>query len=252
MDSNLHLIAGIFVYGGLASALIIFMDLFRHPQKMKIMMPVWVLTGLWGSYIGLLFYLIVGRTPDPEAHVMNGANKDFNKDKTTETGMQMGMNMEMHPHMPLTPLHPEPSKVFVSTLHCGAGCSLADLVGEGVLAGIPFVLAGNVWVGRWIVDYILALLFGVLFQYAAIQPMLHLPPGKAFLRAFRIDFLSLTAWQAGMYAWMAVVMFLLFPQGLSHTSLEFWFMMQIAMFFGLAASYPVNWLLIKKGIKPTM
>lgn len=252
MESDMHLVSGIFVYGGLASALIILMDLFRHPQKMKIMMPVWILTGLWGSYVGLVFYLMIGRAPDPDAHVMNGASKELNKDKTTEADMPMGMNRNPHPHMPLTPLRPEPAKIVISTLHCGAGCSLADLVGEGLLAGIPFVVAGSALAGRWIVDYLLALLFGILFQYAAIQPMLHLPPGKAFLRAFRIDFLSLTAWQAGMYAWMAVVMFLIFPQGLSKTSLEFWFMMQIAMFFGFAASYPVNWILIKKGIKPSM
>lgn len=252
MESTLELVSGIFVYGGLASALIILIDLFRRPQKMKIMIPVWVLTGLWGSYIGLVLYLMIGRSPDPETVVMNASDKASNADKTTETDMKMDMSMDMSRRMSIPPLCPEPASVCLSTLHCGAGCSLADLIGEGLLAGVPILIAGSALAGRWAFDYILALLIGILFQYAAIQPMLHLKPGKAFVRAFRIDFLSLTAWQIGMYAWMAVTMFLIFPEGVSKTSVEFWFMMQIAMFFGFAASYPVNWYLVKKGVKPAM
>jgi Domain of unknown function (DUF4396) len=29
-------------------------------------------------------------------------------------------------------------------------------------------------------------------------------------------------------------------------------MMQVAMFFGFATSYPVNWLLLKRGVKEAM
>ena len=32
----------------------------------------------------------------------------------------------------------------------------------------------------------------------------------------------------------------------------FWFLMQIGMILGFATSYPVNWWLIKKGIKEAM
>jgi hypothetical protein len=35
-------------------------------------------------------------------------------------------------------------------------------------------------------------------------------------------------------------------------SVEFWFMMQIAMLCGFATSYPVNWWLIKAGLKEKM
>jgi hypothetical protein len=35
-------------------------------------------------------------------------------------------------------------------------------------------------------------------------------------------------------------------------TVEFWFMMQIAMMFGFATAYPVNWWLIKSGIKEKM
>ncbi|NMT63204.1 DUF4396 domain-containing protein [Marinobacter orientalis] len=39
---------------------------------------------------------------------------------------------------------------------------------------------------------------------------------------------------------------------LAVSSAEFWFMMQIAMIFGVLTSYPVNWWLIKRGTKEAM
>jgi len=35
-------------------------------------------------------------------------------------------------------------------------------------------------------------------------------------------------------------------------TIEFWFMMQIAMIFGFITSYPVSWRLIRSGIKEKM
>ncbi|MEO8630319.1 MAG: DUF4396 domain-containing protein, partial [Betaproteobacteria bacterium] len=39
---------------------------------------------------------------------------------------------------------------------------------------------------------------------------------------------------------------------LPKSSPVFWFMMQIAMLFGFLTSYPVNWWLLRTGIKETM
>lgn len=67
------------------------------------------------------------------------------------------------------------------------------------------------------------------------------------------DSLSLTAWQLGMYGWMAIALFLLFsPAALPKREPTFWFMMQIAMFAGFLTSFPVNWWLLRTGIKETM
>ncbi|HEV2208807.1 MAG TPA: DUF4396 domain-containing protein [Verrucomicrobiae bacterium] len=55
-----------------------------------------------------------------------------------------------------------------------------------------------------------------------------------------------------MYGWMALATFLIFGHELCKTNPVFWFMMQIAMWAGFAASYPVNWWLIKKGVKEAM
>lgn len=70
-------------------------------------------------------------------------------------------------------------------------------------------------------------------------------------RAFKVDVLSLTAWQVGMYAWMAVCMFVL-GLPLSPASPVFWFMMQVSMLCGFMTSYPMNWALIRTGVKTAM
>ncbi len=82
--------------------------------------------------------------------------------------------------------------------------------------------------------------------------MKDLPPGKGLWAAIKADTLSLTAWQVGMYGWMAVSVFLIFGHEIPKTSPVFWFMMQIAMLIGFATSYPVNWWLIRKGVKEAM
>lgn len=66
----------------------------------------------------------------------------------------------------------------------------------------------------------------------------------------------LIAWQVGMYGFMALAQFLLFPWlagGQAPVdSVEFWFAMQVAMVAGFATSYPVNWWLVATGIKERM
>ncbi len=71
------------------------------------------------------------------------------------------------------------------------------------------------------------------------------------MRAFKVDFFSLTSWQVGMYSWMAIAIFVIY-NNLPKNSFNFWFMIQIAMMFVFFTSYPVNYILIKKGIKKGM
>lgn len=163
-------------------------------------------------------------------------------------GMDMpGMRME-------GPARPRWQSVVLSTLHCGAGCTLADLLGEWFLYFVPIAIGGSLLAGSWVVDYVLALLFGIGFQYAAIRGMERsLPRGVAIRRAAQADFWSLTAWQAGMYGWMAVVIFVLRDGAtLPRDTFSFWFMMQIAMACGFLVALPVNVVLIRRGIKHGM
>ena len=86
--------------------------------------------------------------------------------------------------------------------------------------------------------------------------MRNLPPGRGLVEALKADTLSLTAWQVGMYGFLAFAQFYLFRRllglKLEVTSVAFWFMMQLAMITGFVTSYPVNWWLITKGIKERM
>ena len=149
---------------------------------------------------------------------------------------------------------PRWQSVVLSTLHCGAGCTLADIVGEWFLFFVPVAIGGSILAGTWVVDYLLALAFGIGFQYAAIRGMERtLPRGEAIRRAAKADILSLTAWQAGMYGWMAVAIFALNGgEAMPRTSFVFWFSMQVAMACGFLVALPVNILLIRAGIKKGM
>ena len=59
-----------------------------------------------------------------------------------------------------------------------------------------------------------------------------------------------------MYGFMALAYFYFFGEllgvKLRTDTVEFWFMMQIAMICGFLTAYPVNWWLIQSGIKEKM
>lgn len=169
-------------------------------------------------------------------------------------GMDGMDGMDGMSDMPGMKGRPRWQSVVLSTLHCGAGCTLADIVGEWFLFFVPVAIGGSILAGTWVVDYLLALAFGIGFQYAAIRGMERtLPRGEAIRRAAKADILSLTAWQAGMYGWMAVAIFALNGgEAMPRTSFVFWFTMQVAMACGFLVALPVNILLIRAGIKKGM
>ena len=77
--------------------------------------------------------------------------------------------------------------------------------------------------------------------------------GQGLVAAIKAVTLSITSWQVGTYGFMVIAYFVIFSNGLGvkleTDTVEFWFMMQIAMFFGFLTSYPVNWWLLQSGIK---
>lgn len=212
----------------IAVALWIVYDEKRHPPKMRIMYFVWPLTALYGSVIALLAY------------------RHFARDA--------------HSHRPNRSTSSSFRSYALATTHCGAGCTLGDLTAECAmyfdpnvvtLFGYPALFTNKLFAG-WIIDFVFAFAFGILFQYFAIKPMRHLSPAKGLLEAIKADSLSLIAWQVGMYGWMGIATFLIFRRSLSQADPVFWFMMQLAMICGFATSFPVNIWLIKKGIKEKM
>jgi Domain of unknown function (DUF4396) len=73
------------------------------------------------------------------------------------------------------------------------------------------------------------------------------------IAAIKADTLSIIAFEIGMFAWMALVFFVLFPHPhLMPTEAVYWLMMQIAMVIGFITSLPVNRWLLKAGLKEVM
>lgn len=213
------------------------LDLRRRPPPMAVMRWVWPLAALWGSAFGIALYLVAGRGPPPAQPMAAMADMDMKS---------MGGGS-----MAMASSRPFPLRVAAGTAHCGAGCAVADLVGGWLFYLAPWVIAGSAVLGEWTGEYLLALVFGVGFQYAAIQPMLHLPPLQAVARAFKVDVFSLSAWQLGMYGFMALVLFVWLGR-IPPSNPVFWFAMQGAMIAGFFCSYLVNWWLIRSGVKPAM
>ncbi|NWG46101.1 MAG: DUF4396 domain-containing protein [Alphaproteobacteria bacterium] len=218
---------------GLVCLLIVAVDVARHPQRMWIMSVVWPVVASFGTVLAVLAYFRWGRRTAADA-----------PDDAPSTPFSV--------------------KVGTGTTHCGAGCTLGDICAEWLIFAVPGVLALAGWPGFfserifavWVVAYVFAFAFGVAFQYFTIKPMRDLSPGRGLLEAVKADAASLTAWQFGMYGFMAIAHFWIFGTligtPLEVTMPEFWFMMQIAMIAGFLTSYPVNGWLIRTGIKEAM
>ena len=110
----------------------VYIDTQKNIQSMPIMGIVWPLTMLWASWIGFIAYIAFGR--QKQNHKPMDPNMDM-------SSMKMGLG------------RPKWQGVALSTLHCGAGCVLADIIGES--AAREFGL--SLYVG-WSLDYVLALI----------------------------------------------------------------------------------------------
>jgi Domain of unknown function (DUF4396) len=72
--------------------------------------------------------------------------------------------------------------------------------------------------------------------------------------AAKADFISLAFFEVGLFGWMAVMAFALFPapHPLMPDSAACWFLMQVGMMVGYATSWPANVWLVNRGIKIPM
>ncbi|GCE03410.1 hypothetical protein KDAU_07390 [Dictyobacter aurantiacus] len=59
--------------------------------------------------------------------------------------------------------------------------------------------------------------------------------------AIKADTLSLTAFEVGLFAWMALSSLVFFHPALHPDSPVYWFMMQVGMVIGFGTNYPMNW-----------
>jgi Domain of unknown function (DUF4396) len=229
-------LAWISLIAAFVCALIIAVDEARQPQKMWIMNLVWPITALYFSIFALWAYFRIGRPTPRDA-----------------MGKMSQMNME-HPaaHHDLTH-DPTWQQTAVATSHCGAGCTLGDIIAEFSILGLGLTLFGSPLYASFAADLFLAWLLGIAFQYFTIKPMRNLSSSQALVAALKADTLSILSFEIGLFGWMALTYFVLFPNPhLEPNQAPYWFMMQIGMIIGFFTSYPMNRLLIRWGTKEVM
>ena len=229
-------LAWISLIAAFGCALIIALDEARHPQKMWIMNLVWPITALYFSVFALWAYFRIGKptTSGP-------------------MGKMSHMNME-HAAGHYDPTSdPTWQQTAVATSHCGAGCTLGDIIAEFSILGLSLTLFGSPLYASFAADLFLAWLFGIAFQYFTIKPMRNLSSSQALVAALKADTLSILAFEIGLFGWMALTYFVFFPSPhLEPNQALYWFMMQIGMIIGFFTSYPMNRLLIRWGTKEAM
>jgi hypothetical protein len=211
-------IAWIAVLSALASAALIAGDILvlGHRQPMGIMEIVWPVTALYFGPFALPAYARWGRP-------RGGGERSM------------------------------PAAVALAVSHCGAGCTIGDIVGSIAVLVFGLALAGvSVW-AELPLDFVLAFALGIAFQYLTIAPMRHLGARDGVIAALKADTLSLTAFEVGLFGWMLLVQLAFFPVEHLHADhVEFWFLMQVGMVLGFVTAYPVNWWLVARGLKERM
>lgn len=219
----LHLLALVSVSVGIFSAAVILVDILKgHRQRMIIMNIVWPITGLYLGIVGIWAYWRMGRAGSKQVIRPSSEKKPFWQ------------------------------SVFVGSTHCGAGCSLGDVLAESTIFLAGITLAGSVLYAAFLWDFIAAYILGIAFQYFAIVPMRNLGFREGIREAIKADTISLIAFEVGMFVWMALTVKVFFSPPLHPDSVVYWFMMQIAMIVGFTTTYPANWLLIRRGVKTEM
>jgi hypothetical protein len=215
--------------GGVASAAVVVVDIYGRGfrQRMVVMEAVWPITGLYLGPVAVWGYRRFGRPSS--ARWLRDHGVDHPPDK---------------PHW---------AAVAVGVSHCGAGCTLGDVIAEFGVFALGATFAGATIGAELFGDYLLAVALGLAFQYLAVAP----GGGRSFrtriVAAAKADILSLTAFEVGLFGWMILMTFAFFPDPhLSPTSPVFWFLMQIGMAVGFATSWPANAWLLRRGTKETM
>jgi hypothetical protein len=213
-----------------ASSALIAYDIFirGYRQRMPIMEIVWPVTALYFGPVAWWGYRRFGRQVSPKWLREKGVDEPPGKPGWATTA--------------------------VGVSHCGAGCTLGDIVAEFAVFGLGATIAAEALYAEMTADYVAAVALGVVFQYFAIAPMRGLGLRKGLVQAAKADVLSLTSFEVGLFAWMALMAFVLFPapHHLHPDSPVYWFLMQIGMVIGFFTAWPTNTWLIRSGIKEAM
>jgi hypothetical protein len=210
-----------------ASAGLIVVDIYGrgYRQRRKIMEVVWPVTALYFGLAAIAGYRAWGRPATPRWQAAHGDPPDKPGYASTALGVS----------------------------HCGAGCTLGDIAAEFAVFALGASIAGLPLLAEYVGDYLLAVALGIIFQYFAIAPMRGLSLRDGLVEAAKADVLSLSAFEVGLFGWMALMFFVFFSHPHLHPdSPVYWFLMQIGMIVGFVTAWPINTWLIRRGIKEAM
>jgi hypothetical protein len=203
-------------------------------QPMGVMNFVFPITALYFGPLGLALYWRWGRAAAHTGHTAHAAHDAH----------------DAHDG------HGKPRwvSIAIEVSHCGSGCTLGDVISEFGIFWLSLTIAGATMAAEYVGDYVLALAFGIVFQYFAIAPMRGLGLRDGLIAAAKADFISLTAFEIGLFGWMAIMNYVLFPapHTLMPNSAAFWLLMQLGMIIGYFTSWPANVWLLRRGIKVPM
>lgn len=179
--------AGAIIGPALGCALLILHDLFvvGHRQQMRVMEWVWPVTALYAGPLAVWGYRRFGLPKSPQWR----EKKDLEE----------------------PPPSPGWATYAVGVSHCGAGCTIGDIIAASAIFLLGITIAGQALWAEYIGDYVLAVGLGLAFQYFAIAPMRGLSFREGIVAAAKADILSLTAFEVGLFAWMAFQALVLFP-----------------------------------------
>lgn len=194
-------------------------------QRMRIMEPVWIVTALYVGPLTWPAYTRWGRPASPAHQERTGVSDE----------------------------HGESVSVLLGVSHCGAGCTIGDIIGAWLVFVAGWQLLGLALPAEYAVSFTLAFGLGIAFQYFSIAPMRDLGFRQGIVAALKADTLSLVAFEVGLFGWMAIMQFVFFPDPhLTPDHAAYWFLMQIGMVLGFATSVPANVWLVRRGIKEAM
>jgi hypothetical protein len=190
-------------------------DLFTRTPAMKVMKWGWLLVALYTGPVAFIVYWFSCRKPTP------GTHEQF--------------------------VAPQWKQTVGSTIHCMAG----DATGVIVAAVITSVVRAPMWLDS-MVEYMAGFLFGLfIFQALFMKDMLGGSYWGAVSATILPEWLSMNGVMAGMIPTMVILMSRDMT-AMHPTSLRFWGIMSLATMIGAIPSYPINWWLVRRGLKHGM
>ena len=139
-----------------ACVVVILWDIFGRGrrQRMRVMEAVWPITALYFGPVAVWGYRRFGRPGSPVWLREQGLEEPPDK--------------------------PDWATYAVGVSHCGGGCTIGDIVAESLIFWLALTVAGSTLLAEYVGDYVLAVLLGLGFQYAAIAPMRGLGPRRVW------------------------------------------------------------------------